>query len=371
MLPGIQDPPQWVETERLLTSCPRDIDILYHKTKPTSQPENPMLLAMYQSWCGAHRLLETDPHIHANAPLWGNDGIRIGGKPIHWEQWKTVEIMKLHQVIKDGDMKPFEELCKEYDLPPSQKWCYLQLRHCLKSCIGARPWIIPASPVVSYLRVWGRFKGVMSGLYGLLERHLFSEPLLKSLRTTWQTRLHIEIKTEDWAELIKLIDRGTREARLKFCLFKTLHNWHWTPAKLHKAGLLHHANCWRCPNTTCDIIHILCDCPSVQSFWTGIGRVLQDVIPIETPLSKPLLLLHDIGPTPDLSRPQRRLLHTALATAKICILRHWRAPTPPTREEWHAAMVQTATYERVIYNLQDQTDIFLQIWTPFLQNTTP
>ena len=117
-------------------------------------------------------------------------------------------------------------------------------------------------------------------------------------------------------------------------------------------------------------MHILCDCPSVQLFWTEIGRVLKEIIPVEIPLPKPLLLLHDTGPDSDLSRPQRRLLHTALATAKICILRHWRSPASPTREEWHAAMVQAAMHESVIYNLQDQADIFLQTWTPFLEGNT-
>ena len=141
----------------------------------------------------------------------------------------------------------------------------------------------------------------------------------------------------------------------QFCIFKTLHNWHWTPTKLRGAGMLHH--CWRCTNDNCDLIHILCECPSIQTYWLGIGRVLHEIVPVEIPIPKPPILLHDMEAYPDISRPQRRLLHTALATAKICIPRHWRSPIPPSQEEWHTAMVQTATYERVIYNLQDQTDI--------------
>ena len=189
MIPTIQDPPQWIGLERSLTSSPKDLDIVYQNVHPSPQPVNPILQATRKSWLRAYRLSAINPHVHGNAPLRGNHGIRIDRKPLQWEQWRTVRITKLHQVVSDGHMKPFGELRKEYDLPIIQEWRYLQLRYCLRACLGARPWELSASPVVSYLRVWGRHKGVTSGLYGLLNSYLFSTLLLNSLRTMWQARL--------------------------------------------------------------------------------------------------------------------------------------------------------------------------------------
>lgn len=86
----------------------------------------------------------------------------------------------------------------------------------------------------------------MSGLYSLLNRHLFSLPLLNSLRITRQNRLQTEYKLEDGADLLEVLDRGNREAQLKFCLFKSLHDCDWTPVKLRVVCLLPHTNCWHC-----------------------------------------------------------------------------------------------------------------------------
>ncbi|KAJ1106178.1 hypothetical protein NDU88_003581 [Pleurodeles waltl] len=137
-------------------------------------------------------------------------------------------------------------------------------------------------------------------------------PSFADLRTRWQRRLQTDFEEEDWIDIVNALDRGTREACLAFC--------------------------------------------------QTVGTVLCDSVALRQPFPTTLILLHDMGDLPDLSRPQRHLLHTALA--KIFILRHWRLPSPPTSEEWIVAVTRAAVHEPVIYNLQDQAAI--QVWAPFL-----
>ncbi|KAJ1188591.1 hypothetical protein NDU88_005350 [Pleurodeles waltl] len=206
----------------------------------------------------------------------------------------------------------------------------------------------------------------MAGLYEVLISHLFSRPVLDKLRLQGQTCLQQTSEEDYLADTVEALDRGTREARLKFCLFKILHDCYWNPVKLHKIGLLPHASCWCYADPRCDLLHVLSSCPSVQPLWKAVEHVLVDSMQHPTPLPPSLFMLHDTTSLPALSRPQKKLLHTALANAKICIVRHWRSETHPTPEDWIVAMISIATHERVIYNIQDQAAIFAQVWAPFL-----
>ncbi|XP_069057667.1 taste receptor type 2 member 40-like [Pleurodeles waltl] len=64
----------------------------------------------------------------------------------------------------------------------------------------------------------------MSGLYDLITKQLYSQPLLEKLRSHWQTRFQQPLDPTEWEDVLEALDRGTREARLKFCLFKVLHD---------------------------------------------------------------------------------------------------------------------------------------------------
>lgn len=371
MLQDNSHTPQWVRVECHLLSPESGLSVLYTTGTSRQDPRNPLLASMRKTWQRAHRLLGSNPRIHIKAPIWNNTAIRVKGKTIFWPQWKQAGISTLDQLLHAGELKPFAQLSAEFDLPSHQIMNYTQLHLCLTKALGTRPWSLQTSPVISYLYTWGTHKGVISGLYKIFTFHLFSQPLSRTLHLKWQTRLSLTYDDEDWLVLLETLTRGVREARHKFCLFKILHDWHWSPSKLHKAGLLPHNNCWRCAVPGCDIIHILCSCPIIKSYWSYTGRVLQHTLPLDLPLTSATILLHDIRALPHLSKSQCRLLYIALTRAKICILRQWKSPTPPSPESWLLAMVQTASHERVIYNLNDQTQLFNQIWAPFLQLDAP
>lgn len=50
---------------------------------------------------------------------------------------------------------------------------------------------------------------------------------------------------------------------------------------------------------------------------------------------------------------------------------HWHSPQMLSHEEWLAEINQTASYEKVIYNLMDKADIFLLTLSHFLQDAPP
>ncbi|KAJ1114241.1 hypothetical protein NDU88_002480 [Pleurodeles waltl] len=112
-------------------------------------------------------------------PAWGPSFPPRPGPPVE-QQWTT-------------DRRLLEEL----NLHPRQEWRYLQLKHCLHQGANTiRRWL-KTSPVVTYLKAWGQHRGIMAGLYEVLIRQLYSQPLLDKLRLQWQDRLQRTLDLED------------------------------------------------------------------------------------------------------------------------------------------------------------------------------
>ncbi|KAJ1163817.1 hypothetical protein NDU88_004269 [Pleurodeles waltl] len=86
------DPPQWVALERLLLSVNEGLGEPYRDDLPSAHTVNPILKATRAAWRRAHRLLGVHPLLHAQAPLWLNTGLRIGGDVLNWPQWKRASI---------------------------------------------------------------------------------------------------------------------------------------------------------------------------------------------------------------------------------------------------------------------------------------
>ncbi|KAJ1131860.1 hypothetical protein NDU88_010192 [Pleurodeles waltl] len=83
----------------------------------------------------------------------------------------------------------------------------------------------------------------------------------------------------------------------------------------------------------------------------------------------PAIPLHNSADFPALSHCDCWLLHVALAAMKTRIHRHGCSPLPPTHEEWLTKMYKMASYEWLIYNMQDKGEIFRHIRALILKAT--
>ncbi|KAJ1172006.1 hypothetical protein NDU88_003863 [Pleurodeles waltl] len=174
-------------------------------TVPSDDP-NPILKGTGVAWQSAHRLLGVHPFLHAQAPLWHNDSIRVGGAALNWPHWRDTSITSLDQVLETNILKPFTRLIEEFRLHPTQMWKYLQLQHYMHQNRDIIHWGLQPSPIIAYLKTWGKYKGVMAGLYEVLISHLFSRPVVEKLRLQWQTHLQLTFEEEDWADTVDALD---------------------------------------------------------------------------------------------------------------------------------------------------------------------
>ncbi|KAJ1130798.1 hypothetical protein NDU88_009145 [Pleurodeles waltl] len=112
----------YVAVEKVLLSHDGGLGKLYCDDLLSSGTANLILKATREARCRAHRLLGVHPLLHAQAPLWNNNGLRIGREVLNWPQWSRAGVLDLAQVLEDGAPKSFAKLQEEFNLHPRQEW---------------------------------------------------------------------------------------------------------------------------------------------------------------------------------------------------------------------------------------------------------
>ena len=113
------------------------------------------------------------------------------------------------------------------------------------------------------------------------------------LRMIWGRDFNSNIKEEAWEKVVSNAGWPVTDAISKFT-HKVIHRYYYTPAKLHKMGLMKDNLCWKCMNVTGSYLHLLWDYPLVFPFWKQIIKTIEDWLATPLPESPQLHLL-EIG----------------------------------------------------------------------------
>lgn len=107
-------------------------------------------------------------------------------------------------------------------------------------------------------------------------------------------------------------------------------------------------------------------CPNLTTYWQRVIEKIIDSLGTNISLTPALCLLNSIKGNERMNVKKAQWLKIALTTAKRVILRHWAGKNNPTYYEWINARTETASYEQLIYKINGKTDIYTEIWEPFL-----
>ena len=115
-----------------------------------------------------------------------------------------------------------------------------------------------------------------------------------------------------------------------------------------------------------DIVHMFFSCSWLTAFWQKIMEKISNSLGTSITINPSLCLLNITKNIKDVRVKHLKWLEVAITTAKRVILRHWKDNEPPTYQEWFNTLAETASYERLIYKINNDLDTFSEIWEPFL-----
>ena len=190
------------------------------------------------------------------------------------------------------------------------------------------------------------------------------------MRLIWPRDLNCHIDEDTWKQIVA--DNGTyiKETRGKFTQLKILHWYYWTPYRLFKVGLISTNTRWNCKTEMSTFIHLIWECSMVNLLWQSVLKFLEVWIGISLPLSPRLCLMGDKTEIPKLTKSVHSVLMVGTPSAARIILRHWKASTTPTFNEWKALMSETASCEIMLARVRGRGRVALGSWKYFMDYLT-
>uniref|UniRef100_A0AAY5K5X7 Reverse transcriptase zinc-binding domain-containing protein n=1 Tax=Esox lucius TaxID=8010 RepID=A0AAY5K5X7_ESOLU len=82
-------------------------------------------------------------------------------------------------------------------------------------------------------------------------------------------------------------------------LFKILNHFYWTPTRLFRLKLRENADCWKCCSSEGTLIHLLWECPMIQSYWLEIHDRIENITQTNLDFCPKLYVLNDPQMTPN------------------------------------------------------------------------
>ena len=136
---------------------------------------------------------------HLESPIFNNNQILTGQRPVTFSQWEKKGIHTLGDVYNDTGLRSFQDLKDYYDLPGSSFFFYLELRAALRA-YGV-PWGRPLEhhPFYKFITSRGTSRGFVSTFYTFLLKSSYKDLLLDK---RWRGDVP-ELKRDfDWDSLV-------------------------------------------------------------------------------------------------------------------------------------------------------------------------
>lgn len=158
-----------------------------------------------------------------------------------WTQKGLTTFEALTQVLP---FSSFALLQEQYDLPKTEFYKYLQIRHFYTTHYQKEG--PSASNMFEQLcRSSSRDKGTISIIYQYPNE--LDLPLKSQAMLGWEVETGLEISPEDWADMVANLRNCTKSLAIRETVVKLHTRWYYTPARLNKFSPLVPGGCfWGC-----------------------------------------------------------------------------------------------------------------------------
>ncbi len=266
----------------------------------------------------------------------------------------------------DGSLKSFGDLTRQFNIPTSQFYRYLQLRHAVVGIFGSGAPVPQSAELLdNIIKSYG--KGHEAAVYySMMMQTLGNGPII-ALQKAWERDLNLAFSDEEWNRICKNVKVVSRDARVRLIQFKIIHRFYWTPSRLFRLGLLSTPNCWRCKSEEGTLVHVLWSCDKVQQFWTNIYDKLCEITEMHMPFSPRLFVLGDHSVLAGQDKHITMYVQTSLMIGRQILIRGWKTEGVPSFQEWVVEMARVTAFEKMSYKQLGRLDLYEAKWGNYLK----
>ena len=248
-----------------------------------------------RAWAKFNFETPTEPIEIMNQMVWGNTFIKRGGAVILSEDcidanmdmlylWISVEEKRFLtniEIFENTGTSMNDMTLNAVKTAIPNTWKQVLLHECREE------W---QDQYVTNFEKLGAAKKVVTGIYKtMIEKQLVADGCSKA----WEIELGIRIEIEEWENLFPNIFSYTNNVTLRYFQYKILNRILVTNVKVNKWNKNISENCNLCFSAPETVIHLLVECPQVQSLWTLLQRWIKYFMGMEVEFTKELIILNN------------------------------------------------------------------------------
>lgn len=278
--------------------------------------------------------------------------------------WHKKGIIFFCDLFVNGSFMSFETLSREFDIPKSHFFRYLQIRSFVIKHYATYPNRPLSSPLEDCLHLQSISRGQISRTYNLL--HLMDPTSLEELKRLWEQDLGLQLSDDIWNTSINLIHSTSICIRHTLIQFKVFHRAYFTKAKLARIYGTSDDGCPRCSQSPATMCHMFWSCTALGTFWGSVFEAISHVCN-RTVDPNPFTTVFGVLPNRQgLTSAQKSAVAFLSLMARRLILRKWKDVQPPSFIQWVREMMLSLQMEYLRYSLQGSTNKYQKTWAPFI-----
>ncbi len=285
----------------------------------------------------------TLPDVSVHTPIAYNHWFKPSELDLVFAAWRNKGLKSIEDLYVDEMFASFSQLQSIFNLPGSDFFRYLQIRHYVKE-------VIPQ--FVSKPKTNTFDECIVSNP---TSRHLISRfvnvfPMsvnTNHLKEAWAKDFGVDLSDEIWNDCLSKIQYCSINARQRLIQFKAVHRLYYSKVRLNKIYNTISPICDRCKVTEGTLSHLFWFCPNLFDFWSSIfdffSKVFQKVVKPDPILA----ILGTSGVLNTFSSSQQQSLLLGMVLAKKIILLNWKSSDAPFFKTWLSELFHVIRLEDI------------------------
>lgn len=278
--------------------------------------------------------------------------------------WRRQGILFFRDLFVDNIFVSFDTLVRNFNIPQTHFFRYLQVRNFAKKHFSTFPHLPPDSLLAGCLHLPGNLKGHISRVYNIIQQ--INPPSLIKRKTAWEEDLSVDIPETTWDKAVRHIYSSSICIRHRLIQFKVFHRLYFTKAHLAKIFHTSDSSCSRCHQSPATMGHMFWSCNSLNTFWTSIFEVYTEICQ-RTIEPNPYIAIFGVPPEEyKLNKYQSNAIAFSSLLARRLILFRWRATHPPSFVQWVHEVMMALQIEKLRSDLGGSCKRFGKTWSAFI-----
>lgn len=149
-----------------------------------------------------------------------------------------------------------------------------------------------------------------------------------------------------------------------------IHGLEISPSLRHKMNPTLSPLCLKCEIVVGEYVHCIWPCPEIEGYWFGIVQQLRVIFDVDFVMD-PICLILDLPNKKLINKFLKWLFNLLTYATRKNILFSWINDKPPTKKSWQKIIMQCMPMEFPTCMLHSTTDVFYNIWDPYLRYIGP